>query len=283
MNILFYYYHFLIRVFQKCLGLLQMYIIKRSFDNPLVYYDIGALGGPLGRWGILAKRGLISYVGFEPNKSECARLTEAFPYAQYIDTALGDKESTETIYETRHPGCSSLLKPIPERFSKIPIGHWFDVVNTDIVNVKPLKQLIQADQVSKPDFISMDVQGYEYKVLLGLDQYISEVIGIELEAHFKPLYEGEEPFHIIYEYLNSYGFELVEIEPQGPYEGYLLEANFFFAKKKELLNPSGLSKLKVWEKANAIPNYYHRTKNPKIFNEHIMKFYKGHDRFKKAI
>ncbi len=44
---------------------------------------------------------------------------------------------------------------------------------------------------TRPDYIQMDVQGFETRVLEGFGDHLNHVVGLQSEAHFCPLYKGQ--------------------------------------------------------------------------------------------
>ena len=59
-----------------------------------------------------------------------------------------------------------------------------------------------------PDAIKIDVQGFEFQVLQGFGSLLQHCLGIELEAHFYPIYRGQKLLHDIVSMLSDYGLVL---------------------------------------------------------------------------
>jgi len=77
-----------------------------------------------------------------------------------------------------------------------------DAVNLDYIFQKP--------ENCPPDFLSMDVQGSEYDILLGGRETIQKsVVGIVVEAEFIEIYKGQRLFGDLFNLLHGMGFNLV--------------------------------------------------------------------------
>ncbi len=62
-------------------------------------------------------------------------------------------------------------------------------------------------------FLKADVQGYEKRVLEGAEKIFDQITGIQLELSFAPLYEGQELFLEMVNFLDRYGFSLYSVNP----------------------------------------------------------------------
>ena len=92
--------------------------------------------------------------------------------------------------------------------------------------------------VPAPDVIKLDVQGCEYEVLLGFGALLQNCLGIELEAHFFPLYRGQHLLHEVISLLSTYGFVLRKLDQNklGNFDGDLVEVDAFFTKSRSIVN-----------------------------------------------
>ena len=77
------------------------------------------------------------------------------------------------------------------------------------------------DACPMPDFLSLDVQGAEYEVLLGAETALRQsVCGLIVEVEFGHMYAGQKRFQDICDLLSGHGFEFVRFlsigEASGP-------------------------------------------------------------------
>lgn len=98
----------------------------------------------------------------------------------------------------------------------------------------PLSRLdIMAPDYLQPGsvpFLKIDTQGYEDRVLDGATDFLSRVIGLQLELSFVPLYEGQQLFHTMVERMRALGFSIWAIWPgfHNPHSGRMLQVDVTF-------------------------------------------------------
>ena len=98
--------------------------------------------------------------------------------------------------------------------------------------------LSRTGQVSKPDLIKVDVQGFEYDVLLGFGDLLGDCLAIELEAQLLPIYRDQKLFHDLVKMLDSFGLSLRRLLPVDHFDGDVVEIDAWFT-----VGPERLSKL----------------------------------------
>jgi FkbM family methyltransferase len=215
----------------------------RKFGRRPVMALIGARDGAASIVKLLAKRGLIEVIGFEPDQAECERLRRIQPFARFEPIALGDVTASHPFYITRHPGCSSCLEPDAEILAAYPLADWFKVERTTQVMLHRFDEL----QLPRIDFLQIDVQGFETRVLQGVGKHLDTIIGIQSEAHFRPLYKTQALLWQLGDLLHARGLVLRQIRPQGNWCGEVVEAEVWFSRRANRLNDEQLSLLRIWE------------------------------------
>jgi FkbM family methyltransferase len=122
-----------------------------------------------------------------------------FPYA------LGEKEKTmEMNLSSNNLESSSLLNP-KEHLYDYP-GIQFNWKRQ--VEVKRLDSFTK--EIEGCNYLSMDVQGYEYEVLLGAGDILNQFDYIYTEVNFGETYENNKLINSLDEYLFNFGFIRVE-------------------------------------------------------------------------
>lgn len=154
-------------------------IIKRlSQAGPVVFYDIGA---NIGYYGLLAAHLGCRVVSFEPVKAyieclkESVKINDFEEQFRIFDCALGEKDGTAVFYEA---GSGSTLNPA------FIDGKSERAYN---ISVKTLDSL-NAGGLNPPQFIKIDVEGFEFSVLKGGQEIISRcqpIIFIEIAKTLK--------------------------------------------------------------------------------------------------
>jgi len=226
--------------------------LATGLGTKAVYLDIGAMGGPESQqFKYLARYDLITYVGIEPQESECENLRRMFPNGIFLPVAVGDREGEAPLYLTLSPACISVLEPNPEVLRDYPVFSCFQVHGKATVNLTTIQKLVQDGRMPVPDFIKCDVQGFDYQVLAGCGDLLNQVLAIEVETQFKQIYKDQKTFYELKAMLESYGFILRDIKHQGAYEYEVVEVNAFFSKRPHQAGGE-LQKIKLWEFANDI-------------------------------
>ena len=180
-------------------------------EGGLDMLDLGSGGGLDAKWAGLSS--VCNLVGFDPNEQECRRMEQA-PHAlrsaRYLPYAVGERDGTQTLYLTRSPWCSSLLKPRPDWLARLEFGHLFEVVGKEEVNVVSLATV---KEVQERDFdvVKVDVQGMELPILRNSGRVLEQAFAVETETGFVQNYEGETTFGEIDVFMRSQGFRLFDL------------------------------------------------------------------------
>ncbi len=138
-------------------------------------------------------------------------------------------------------GCSSLLDFSPKlktEWKNIPGVYNFEKIEYTKqidVDVITLKQFIEENNIEKIDWLHIDTQGYDLKVLEGLGDKIDIVLGGAMEAANKEdiLYIGQHTKEQSISFLETKGFHITNIESNDPFNN---EVNIFFAKDPSYKN-----------------------------------------------
>jgi FkbM family methyltransferase len=172
---------------------------------PLKIVDVGANpidGDP--PYADLLRSGCAEVVGFEPNPEALARLNaQKGPLEIYLPNAIGDGKR-HTLHICAAPGMSSLLKPNPavlNLFHGFPL--WGQVQRTIEVETARLDDIPETAGV---DLLKMDIQGAELMVLRDAESRLRDVLVIQTEVEFLPLYQGQPLFSEMELFLRERGF-----------------------------------------------------------------------------
>jgi len=238
------------------IGSLLSSIEERFPSLSIVYLDIGASGGSadLWRWMISEKR--ITGVLIDMADWGNGPLTPQ-PNIIKIKAAVAEFDEDLTVSITRHPACSSCLPPNHDLLNEYPVKKWFEVVRTTTVHTESYEHLVLRHHLPQPQFIKMDVQGFEGQVLRGMGAHLKNALCVEFECQMKPIYAGQDTFFDLYQMMNTLGFRLRDLKPQGPFEGEALEFNCFWSRTPKSAIEESM--IKLWEKVTGIwPGIYFR-------------------------
>ncbi len=217
-----------------------------------VLLDVGAMGGPTSdQFKYLCRHDLVTYVGLEPQASECEALKRMFPRGIFLTDAVGNLQGEVPLHLTVSPACISVLEPNVEVLKEYPIGTCFGVTGISRVQLTTIAELVRSGRIPTPDYIKCDAQGYDYEVLEGCGDVLHSVQAIEVECQFKQIYKNQKTFLEIKQMLESYGFILRDLKHQGVFEYEVVELNAFFSKRPHQAGDA-LQKIKLWEFATGI-------------------------------
>ncbi len=180
--------------------------------KPISLIDVGARCGIQRPWDQFPENHLF-YFGFEADAEECQRLNnkiESGKRFKYFPYALSNRDSTETLYLTQEEGRSSIYKPNYKFINKFYESAGFHIKKELTLITTTLNDVFNKNNI-KPDFLKIDTQGSELKILKGANQYLDSILGLELEVEFIPIYEDQPLFHEVDSYVRGKGFELYDL------------------------------------------------------------------------
>jgi FkbM family methyltransferase len=224
-------------------------------DEPLVIVDVGAAGGLSDDWSSL-RRPRVS-VMFEPNADAARELHRGVPERErriVVESALAEAPGRRTLYQTASLQCWSLLEPNHALLAGYSIGPAFRVRGTTEVEVTTYADLHAQGRVPVPDVLKVDVQGYEHEVLTGFGPLLGACLGVQLEAHVRPIYSGQRLLGDLVELLAGQGLGLRRLVPTGKFDGDLVEFDAWFTpglEATQALAPGRAAKLRdierIWD------------------------------------
>src|SRR3984893_5554085 len=149
--------------------------------EPFVLIDVGVQGGENIRWRPLGDCLIVH--GFDPIEEVVKDLTEANgdrPNRHYHCMALGNTDGEQAFYfNPANPTASSMYQQAAGRFG---------VEKSEecrIVSIRRLDSLLAEGVIPKPDYIKIDVEGFEKDLLLGARELLrAGVLGLETETNF---------------------------------------------------------------------------------------------------
>lgn len=172
-------------------------------DRKTRILDVGAKplhGCPY--WNLLAS-GHAEVWGFEPQPSGFEQLKDRISENEhYFPYAVGDGQpATLNVYQTH--GFTSLLEPNQDtlkflnRFQKsMTLEQQIELTT---------KRLDDIDDLPKPDFVKIDVQGSEKTIFENGPNKMSDCCAVMTEACFIPIYKNQPLFHEQAAVLHDYG------------------------------------------------------------------------------
>ena len=145
-------------------------------------------------------------------------------------TAIGDIHGEIIINVAGNSASSSILNMLEIHKKAAPISEY---VGREKVELNRLDTLAQEYILNDSNiFVKIDTQGYEDKVLIGAEDIMNNVAGIQIELSLIPLYEGQCLYDEMIEKLKNLGFKLWGLTPAfiDPANGRLLQIDATFFK-----------------------------------------------------
>jgi FkbM family methyltransferase len=131
----------------------------------------------------------------------------------HVPVGLSDQAGEATLYVTKAPMCTSLYppnEPLLERFAGLS-----ELMNLDFeieIETTTLDAFCQAEGVEEIDFLKIDVQGADLKVLQGATQLLHKsVLAIQIEVEFTHLYKDQPLFADVDSFVRQQGFTLFDL------------------------------------------------------------------------
>lgn len=178
-----------------------------------IIYDIGANIGIMSIFfaNKCGKNGVV--YSFEPNPNsvkliETHKQINNFSNIEIFNIAVGEAEyESELVMHKQKRGSASLESGIVEHFKNKGNNVIFKV------KVKSLDKLIETEKMESPDFIKIDVEGYEYNCLLGMNELLkSKKPDLYIEMHGVGEIEKYNNAKKVCEYLLSLDYKISNIE-----------------------------------------------------------------------
>jgi FkbM family methyltransferase len=188
-----------------------------GIEELLKVYQIGAvldIGANIGQYGKYLR--IDGYenqiISFEPIKHVFTKLEAAIrndaKWKAY-NFAIGDYDGISEINISGNLVSSSIM-PIKE--AHIEAASDSAYISKEEIEVKKLDTIFNdLDIKDKRIYMKIDTQGFEYKVLKGAFDSLKHIDTLQIEMAVQPLYEGEELYHKISDFLYGQDYRLIKI------------------------------------------------------------------------
>lgn len=175
-----------------------------------------------GIWNILAPN--LTIYGFDADEDACEIANQELTsknidwQEKHFPLALSDSIGESTLYVTKGVDCTSLYPPNESYLKR------FAALNNHIkldfsieIETTTLDHFCQEETIENIDFLYIDIQGGELKVLEGAKKILNQsILGIQLEVEFSHLYEDQPLFSDVDTYLRKQGFILFNLMSNHP-------------------------------------------------------------------
>lgn len=187
-------------------------------NNFINVFDIGCRFGIHPSWSQLKKKEFLKYYAFDIDEIEIMRLKLKYKdFSNYIAINRGFSHSEEIVKLNilAHHGQSSFFRPNMS-------SDWFQnhrssdgvIESTKIYELTTLDNFCNIENIY-PDFLKIDTEGYDYRIIKGGKIILESVIAIRCEVQFQEVFEKAETFADIYALLSQSGFQLANLDYDG--------------------------------------------------------------------
>jgi FkbM family methyltransferase len=162
--------------------------------------------------------GLYNTFIFEPQPNLYNKILAKIEVGESVSNlAVGDKEGTAEMYISWREGgtergsgaSSSLLKPF-KHLTEHPEVEFREKITVDVITLDSCLSYFEG-----LNFLNVDVQGYELKVLQGAEKTLEQISGLIIEVNRDEVYKGCAKIWEIDEFLEKRGFERTEVTWQS--------------------------------------------------------------------
>lgn len=233
------------KIFRKGIRFFGFDVIKfppqNNFDKRLVeilnetqvdlILDIGANRGQFGQ-KIISSGYSKKLLSFEPVstvyellKKNAKQFSNWYVYER---CCIGDQEGENYINVSNLTGNSSVLDIKSTQYN-VKNSHYVSKENVKQITLETLNEeqlLMNSNRV----FVKMDIQGFEHYVLFCLEKVNYSIVGFYIELSLVKLYDNQEDYLYICNFLKKHGYDLVFVEPESVRAGRMIQFNGVFLK-----------------------------------------------------
>ena len=192
--------------FEKLVEIIQ----KTKIDCKFTLIDIGALPIENSKprfYKIIEYFPSSEIIGFEIEKEVCDQMnSKAAKGTRYFPFALGENNEKRKLYITENSMCTSLYKPNENLANLYHELQYMNLKKETEIETITLDSFVDEHSIDVIDFIKIDVQGAELDILKGSKKLLNNVLKIECEVEFIPLYHDQPLFGDIAKFLSQYNF-----------------------------------------------------------------------------
>lgn len=173
--------------------------------------DLGSFDGFNPIWDQLGEN--VELIGVDPFLDQRVNYGKFGRKEIIFKDIVGDvDEENVDFYISEYGQASSLLKENSSLVSRFHAKKYGNIVKTEKVNVKEIKKLLETENVTKFDFLKIDVEGYELKLLNNLKDILKkDCLGINCECFFQEYHIGRPLFSDIEIFLRKLGYYVFDI------------------------------------------------------------------------
>lgn len=195
--------------------------LKKAGYNPAVVYDIGAYEG---YWTndfleVFPSAAIYMFEAQEEKEIYFKNITASNPNTHYAIALLGTRDGDEVRFVEDGTGSQVMRNNISGN-EKVRITNSLDTIT-------------QKNKWPLPDFLKLDVQGFELEVLKGGEKALQSAEFCLLEVTILDLGGGSPLLIEVVNFMHQQGFQVYDISQfiRRPFDKALLQIDLLFAKR----------------------------------------------------
>jgi len=173
--------------------------------------DVGANKGQYGKYlRIGGYRNQI--ISFEPLNDAFVKLEELSrkdKFWQVHQMALGDFDGTSEINISGNSVSSSFRNINATHIESAPASKYIGKQEIEVHKLDTIYKDFRLE--NKKIFMKIDTQGFEKNVLSGANESLKNIDMLQLEMSVQPLYDGEDLYYQLSEFLYQKGYRLIKL------------------------------------------------------------------------
>lgn len=208
-------------------------LLKYLKDNSTTHcFDVGANTGQYAKF--IRSAGFNGTIySFEPQLQAFNRLyKKAIRSTQWraFNIGLGDTDGEAIINISRNSVSSSILDIDELSIDIVPETQY---ISKEKIKVNRLDTFLKEINFNERFFLKIDAQGFESRILKGVEGCLNNIYALELESSYVPLYKEEKLFDEMKTYIESKGFYLSSLENglADHRNGRLLQVEMIFLRE----------------------------------------------------
>jgi FkbM family methyltransferase len=150
-------------------------------------------------------------IGFEPLSERLLERNEAEGKCPLVILPYAIADGSEHTLHVNNDDATSSIYPLDEAFcSSFEHIRTLRTVHSMLIETKRLDDAI--GNVDEPiDFLKLDIQGAELAALMGAERTLNRTAVVHCEVEFSAIYKDQPLYPQIQAFLNSRGFEVIDI------------------------------------------------------------------------
>jgi len=162
---------------------------------------IGSAGSKFENWIPISKKSIL--ISIDGNFEE-SNLNQNFKKVIKSDSIISDKNGKAIFYITKDPHCSSLLKPNKKILKDWYFSHRFKIIKKKITKTTTINELIKKHNIKYIDWLVIDAQGIDLKILKSINKNILKNISIiDIEPGFFDFYYKSDKFYDVFKTMSK--------------------------------------------------------------------------------